>query len=492
MPRRKKKNNSLLIYIVTAIVIFLIWIAYLNWVFQSKIVNKIPNSLLTWTSLTWSNTEEKHFYANSIVSGTGKLFLIPYDIKVWTKYKLKYDNYDFFVKSDKYVLDNYVDQDIYFSWEVIWFATDNSPVLNIINIKWTNENLSGDQLTWEEENKIYKLNELELDLTNSDYTAILSGASLIVYKTGDVLTGWNLSGEILTWGNLEKLLEIDEFKCEKWNYLYDCDAIKQQAKTFKFEKLISNNWVVFYKLPETDQYVVLGKNYGYNIFPQNSNIYPFLDYIKLTENSSDQNNIEKATYSVDDIIKNTCKKDDLSLVSIEKMFKEWDNIYNVLWLDKYWNKVYCIVEINWDNTKIAKLKSMWFVKDNLEIKWNLIEDNSIDENKYLIYKSRAYGYILYMPKSVKYKSILIKNSLGIAGLNCIQQVNIADWKTGNLDDPELKVLYCKTDLNIDTLNKLLQTNRTNYVIKDVNGKKFIILYKDSDIAKKILNNLIIK
>ena len=96
-----------------------------------------------------------------------------------------------------------------------------------------------------------------------------------------------------------------------------------------------------------------------------------------------------------------------------------------------------------------------------------------------------------MSKSSKFESHIIKNSLWISWLTCLQQINIADWKTWTLKDPELKVLYCKTKLDKDSISKLLQTSRPNHKVIQKNNKTFIILFKDIDIAKKMLDNLLV-
>jgi len=140
---------------------------------------------------------------------------------------------------------------------------------------------------------------------------------------------------------------------------------------------------------------------------------------------------------------------------------------------------------------MSKLIKLDFItKNTTSSTWDIIENNEPDKSKYLVYTSKAYGFTIYMPKSSKFESHIIKNDLWISWLNCLQQINIADWKTWSVNDPELKVLYCKTKLDKDSISKLLSTTRPNHKIIQKNNKTFVILYKNTDIAKKMLNSLL--
>jgi len=472
MWRRKKKNNSL-VYIVSFVIVFILWLFYYSWYFQQKIV-KIPQSILTWIQLTWNNSKdiekEKNYYANSNISGTWELIVIPYDIKNGTKFKLNYDNNSFLVKSDIYALDNYVWENISFSWEVIWFTSDNKPVLNILFI----EGDKSENITWDEQknDKLFTLDTLYLNLEDTDYLVKTWVDELLVYETWDV-----------------NLFKIDSFKCKEWDYLYDCKALKQQAKTFKFKKIISDEWVVFYSLPETEQYMVLGTEYWYNIYPLSWDIYTLISYITVKdklENQWDKTNLQE-------VIKSTCKNNKIWLTKIIKITKDND-IYIVNGYDKYSNNVFCKLKIVKDLPLVLKLLEINLVsesKSNKNYTWDVVLNKDIDETKYLIYKSRAYGFTLYMPKSVKYKSILIKNNLWLAWLNCLQQINIADWKNWNLETPELKFLYCKTNLSNETISSFLETKYSNFKIIDSNSKKFIVILNWNEKSNSILKDLLI-
>jgi len=481
---RKKKKSNMLTYVVSFILVLIIWFVYYSGVFEKTIpLEKITNS--TWTNLSWNNEKTPTYYANSLVSWTGELVLIPYDIKLSTKFKLKYNNQYFFAKSDKYVLDDFIGKKITFSGEVIWFATDNTPVLNIIDIASEDDNqqeLTWTDLTWEVKTKIYSITGLELDLEWTDFDAQIDNNNIVIYKTWTNLS-WD---EIRT-----NLLKIEQFECQKGSSLYDCEALKNQSNVFNFKKITSNNWVTFYGLPETNQYVVLWKKYGYNVYLLTWDIYNFVNFIKVNE---EEKNTEKKQLTNNDIkaaALNVCKKKDIKLAYIMELKKLSDSTYIVKWFDDYSNKLVCKISIS-ENPFVAKLISLDFEKNNSEnTTWTVIENNQPDANKYLVYTSKAYGFTVYMPKSSKFESHIIKNSLWISGLTCLQQINVADWKTGTLKDPELKVLYCKTNLDKESISKLLQTSRPNNKVIQKNNKTFIILFKNTDIAQKMLNNLLV-
>ena len=474
MWRRKKRKNNNIVYIVVTIVLFVIWFIFYNIDWTKDISQTTIKKVLSWTKYEdklKEKNDDKKYYANSTISGTWKLVLIPYNIKIWTKYKLEFNWKTFFAKSDKYLLDDYSNANILFSWEIIWFSPDNTPVLNITNIENSNKEQVQDEEK-QEDRKIY-FHSLVLDLTWTDYLVYTGSDFILIYKTWTDLSWWKVN-----------LLKVESFKCEKWNPLYDCEQLKEQAEKFGFKTFTSNNGIKFYSLPEVNQYMVLQDDYGYNFFPLSWDIYEISNLFSL------KNEVKKAKFDLQETILNTCKTDKIALSWISKIVENWSN-YIVKWTDKFANDVVCKLSLQDGDVKVAKLISLDFSKKIENTTWTILENNEIDESKYLIYKSRWYGFKLYMPKAVKYKSILIKNSLWVSGLTCLQQTNIADWKTWTLKDPELKVLYCKTKLDKESLDKLLETKKDYYKIEKVNWKTFIILYKNTDIAKKILNNLII-
>ena len=94
-----------------------------------------------------------------------------------------------------------------------------------------------------------------------------------------------------------------------------------------------------------------------------------------------------------------------------------------------------------------------------------------------------------MPKSIKYEVKLSKEDFGVSWLNCLQVVNIADWKTWKLNSPDVQVYYCKTDLSKDNLNEFLKRKQFSYIIRQVNWKTFIIKYRPWIIWEKIVSNI---
>lgn len=480
MIKRKKKNSiHFWVYVFSFLVILSIVILYLNWFFSSNISDSVKNVVDTtqntfsgvkieiWSKqISWTDK----LYANSSIWGEWEIVKIPYDIKNGTSFKIKYDWKFLFAKSDEYDLNNYLSGKVSFSGDVIAFAKDNTPVINITKI---------DKIIDEEEqknnHKNFEYKWLILKLDNTDYQVKNKNWDLIIYTT---------------WDN-KNIIKISPFKCKKWSSLYDCEKLKQVAKTYAYPKIVSDNWLVFYSLPEVKQYYFLWNEYGYNIFPLS---WDLLDVVNLIDLKKDiASNISKE--KLEKIILSTCKNQNVELSKILQISKNNEK-YEVEGLDKYSNKVICKLEIkNWQPI-IASLDKVQIQNNKTEtLSWNIIEDKKIDESKYLKYTSRWNGFTLYMPKSIKYKSELIDNDFWVSWLKCVQQVNIENYKTAkNKDysnlDPDVKVIYCKTKLDIDTISGLLKT-KLKYRVLDVNGKKFIILFKNTDIAKKIKNSLII-
>jgi hypothetical protein len=92
-------------------------------------------------------------------------------------------------------------------------------------------------------------------------------------------------------------------------------------------------------------------------------------------------------------------------------------------MDQNANKVLCKLTLTENNgTYVASLQSLDYLRDEK------VSTTGLNENDYLVYKSRAYGFSVYMPKWVKYESDLVNKDFGISGLKCLQVVNIAHRK----------------------------------------------------------------
>jgi len=489
MIKKRKKTSHTPIYVFAVIITFIIFSLFYSGVLKVNIpaswkqVSTIWKNIQTWTN----NTEGEPIYADSIVEWTWKLYSISYNIKVSTKYKLRYNWKDLYVKSDSYLLDDYVWKNIKFRADVIWFFDDNSPILNLNDIKVEDKNI--EQLTWteveiKENNKIVYLKWLKIDLTDTDYFYKKNNESISIYKT------W----ANITWDKL--VVDISYSKCQEWSSIYDCDALKKYAQIYKYKIITSNDGAIYYNLPETNTYQVIKWDYIYNFnFQDENEVYDIISKSKIKD----------VLQQVEDIAKNVCKWWNINISSIEKITKLSDEKYNIIGFDEYSNKIECefSVDINSD-VKIAKLEKLTYLeqKDEKKVendnkiettkesesnkKEEILKNEELDESKYLVYKSRWYKYTLYMPKSVKYKSILINNDLWISGLKCKQQTNIVDWKNGDLKNPEVKVVYCETNLNKDIIPSWIQNKYPNHKIVNVAWKTFIIIYKDENLANKIV------
>ena len=486
MVRRKKKNSSVWLYITSIIIIlWIIWL-YFSWILKIKIT-PTNNHSSTWNIVATKSGENNpnKFYTDNIISWNLIIQEIPYNISVWTNYQTTFKGKEMYLRSDKYDLSAYKNKDIKIKWKIIWFSSDNLPVLDITNIlkKWKNNNT--ENTTWDNQpkikkNKYYSDNGIIINFQNTNLKVKDLSWNITIYKesTWNLLNEENLSWntttwDITTWNNIitTNIAKISYFKCQKWSSLYDCGKLKKQYKMYKFTTIVNNNWVKFYKLPETNEYSILWANYWYNLTPLSWNVYKYINNISLI-------NTKKLET---ELIKNTCRNNNYNLSTILNISNSWDN-YTVDGFGNKSNKLICKLTISGTNNLIWKLQS-------LKITQKEIKSNKIDESKYLAYKSRAFSYTLYMPKSIKYEADILKGNFWISWLDCRQVVKIADWKTWKLSSPNVEVYYCKTNLSKSVLNKFLKLSQLSYIIKQVNGKTFIIKYKPWIIGEKIVSNI---
>ena len=476
MSKRRKKKNNATTYVVSIFAIWIVAILFFTGVLKININN--ANNANNANPTTWNTkTQNKQYYANTIVFQTWTIIQIDYNIQWWYSHKIETKKDTFYAKSDKYNLNNFLNKDIIFSWEVIWFSPDDIPVLSITSIKTiTLTNKNNDDT--EKEKKYLSTKWIIIDLEWTDFQVKQVGENIYIYKnlswsvaTWEDFTWNNLSWNSFTWENMKSFVKISPYKCIEWSNLYDCNAFKQQAKIYKFNTTTNNNWVIFYKMPEINQYVVINENYGYNISPLTWDFFQFINYI----------NIENLQSKKKQLIKNTCKNDKIELTQIFTMQNSWDK-YDIIWFDTNSNKVLCKLTITWDVQMIWQLQSISYAKQILspEVKiWNL------DEKDYLVYESRGYAYKLYMPKSVKYSSEIINEDFWVSWLNCKQLVKIADWKTWNLDNPNVKVYYCKTNLSKEQIQWFLK----NYMVIQNNWKTLILDVKQDKKSLEIASNI---
>lgn len=472
MLRRRKKKNNMTTYIASIFSIWIVAILFFTWVLKIDTHNSAKsNSISNHSSTTWdTQTKNKQYYADTIVSETWTMIKTKYNINWWYSHKINTLKDIFYVKSDKYNLNDFLDKKVFFSWEVIWFSNDNIPVLNITSIN-TGNILKEDDNTQKEEkkdkNKYLSTKWLVVDLEWTNFQVNKTDWNIYIYQSW---TWIDLSWKVFTWWDT-KFIKIEPYKCIKWSNLYDCEAFKNQSKIYKFNTTTNDNWVVFYKMPEVSQYVVINKDYGYNIYPLTWDFFKFIKYI----------NIEDLQSKKQQLIKNTCKNNKIQLTQLLTMQNSWDK-YNVIWFDKDANKVLCKFTISWENQMIWQLQSISYItqttSSNVKI-WDL------NEKDYLIYNSKGYGYKLYMPKSIKYTSELVHKDFWVSWLDCKQVTKIADWKTWDLKNPNVKAYYCKTDLSKEQIQWFLKNN----TIKQNNWKTLILDMKEDSLSKKIASDI---
>ena len=474
--RRKRKNISkVFAYAFSLIFVFIIivfGISYVKEINSQKIKWIWFINVVSWTKEKVSS--QKKIYANSIISGQWLIKEIPYNMQVSTSYELLFSWKKFFAKSDNYLLWNYVKQTITFSGVVVGFSPDNIPVIDVTFIKWNQ------QFTWDE----LRLDVLTGKVLNKDWLIInleniadnlkvkdLSG-TILIYQT---LTWNNLSWNNLTWNQQEEIvyLKIVPFKCNNLNSLTDCRKLQIKFRQLNFNTITNDNGLTFYKLPETNQYEAFSSEYWYYVYPLTGNFYSLINAFSVIDTK--QNKL--------DAIKNACKISDIQLTTILDINFSGNN-YQVIWMDQNSNKVLCKLTLTMDNnTYVASLQSLDYLRDEN------ISTKGLNENNYLIYKSRAYGFSVYMPKWIKYKSDLVNKNFWISGLRCLQLVNIAHRKKWKLTDPDVKVYYCKSQVSKYLIENWLSVNYKNFKVINKNNKVFVIIYKDDEISKKILNYL---
>jgi len=463
---KKRKQKFIWIYLLAFLFILLIIYLFTFGIIKidiSKIINFGSGYVSTW----FDNNTGSSYYTNSIVSWTWKIIFIPYDIQVWTNYKINFNNNEFFAKSYDYLLKNYIWKKIYFSWQIIWFSPDNIPVIDITHIKSINlEEDNNFEEIKENENRYLSMDWIIIDLENYStwYEVVYTSWMIFINK---ILWTWSL----LSWeGEKISYLKIVPFECSKWNPIYDCDQLKKQFELYKFFKVVNNNWIIFYKLPEVNQYEAFNEEYGYVFYPLTWKIYDLINVISF------DNVLKKKN----EVIKNTCKNEKFEMSDVLNQTNSWD-IYTVVGFDKNSNKIICRLRIlNTDWIYIWKLIDISFYDEK-------ISNDKLDENNYLVYTSRWYGYKLYMPKWIKFESELVNDDFWISGLNCLQVVKITDWKNWTLEDPNVKVYYCNTSLIKKDITQILKNQLSNFKVLQKNWKIFIIIYKTSEIATKIVD-----
>ena len=471
---KRRKKSFLFAYVISFLFICLILVLFFSGSIKINF-NNLHNG--TWLVLTWNNQKEskkeKVYYNNMTIFGTGEIKQIPYNMQVATSYELIYSWKKFFAKSDNYLLWNYISKKIQFSGTIVGFSPDNVPVLNISYIN--KSKIEKDSLEEEKKNKYYNKDGLIINLENIpwDFQVCVSSGAVYVCKinslTWNSLSWNNLTGSQLTGVNKIPYVKITFFKCKG-----SCESVEKQFEKLWFNKFVNDNWVTFYKLPETDDYEVLNDEYGYYFKPLKQNIYFLINAFSLVDTKKLKLNI----------IKNTCKNDQIQLENVLDVLSTW-NTYKVVGVDTNANKILCVLNISKSNNGyIWKLIKLDFLRDNV-----VDHQDKTNEDDYLIYKSRWYWYKVYMPKFVKYESDLINENFWISWLNCKQVVKIADWKTWKLSDPDVKVYYCKSQISKELVENGLAVNYQNYKVIEKGDKMFIIFYKNTPVANKILNYL---
>ncbi len=483
--RRRKKNVSR-IFIFSFVIIFLTIIIVL-WIWWVSFLEKnifIKHNFFTWTTNIIADNKKtekiKNIYTNSKINWRWIIKEIPYDMKVSTSYQVVYSWKTFFAKSDNYLLWNYVWWKINFSGVVVGFSPDNMPVLNIIHIA-SNDNSKKEEIKEEKQkNKFINYNNLIINLESMSDDLKVKNESwyIFIYKSITWFNNnlsWNLD---LSWekSNIKEInyIKISSFKCDSSNYMTDCDKLKQNFNNLHLRTIVNNNWLTFYKLPETNQYEAFQDEYWYYFYPLTGNFYSLINVFSVV------NTKELKTQT----IKNTCRNSNIQMITILDT-KISNDEYSVIWLDQNSNKIKCKLSLSYNNwLRTANLKSIWYVKNNLTENYTWL-----NENDYLIYKSRAYWFKIYMPKWIQYNSNLTNEDFGISGLKCLQIVNIAHRKKWNLSNPNLKLYYCKSEISKYLIENWLSTNYKNFKVITWKNKVFIVIYQDNDIANKILNYL---
>ncbi len=467
MPRKRKKNSNTTTYIASILAILIVSILFFTGVLKVELGD---NTNLNKPTITWDNQNNKQYYTNTIIEDNWNIIKIDYNIQWGYSHKIETQEDTFYAKSDKYSLNNFLNEDIDFSWEVIWFSNDDIPVLNITSIN-AQENVQTDEeeQTIEEQNKYVSTKWIIIDLKNTDFSVKELEGDIYIYQS---ITWETFTWEDLNISSINESMKISPYDCIDWSNLYDCDAFKDQAQTYKFNTTTNNNGVVFYKLPEINQYVVINQKYGYNVYPLDGSFLDIINYI----------DIENLQSKKEQVIKNTCRSSDIELTEILTKQESWNN-YEIIWFDKNANKVSCKLTITWDSQMVWQLISISYLQEeeatsNVKI-WNLNEED------YLVYESSGYSYKLYMPNYVKYNSNIVNEDFWVSWLDCKQSVNIADWKSWNLNDPNVKAFYCTTNLSKEQLQWFL----TNYTIVQNNWKTLIIDSKQDSISWEISSNL---
>lgn len=400
------------------------------------------------------------------------------------------------------------------------------------------EHLNQEELSVNKDKYISK-NWITIDLTWTEFSAKSIWSWIEVYKN-------------LSWDNEVKIATISPYTCKEWSNLYDCKKFKnERAKTFNYATSTNDAWVTFYKMSETSQYVIIWEKYGYNIFPSSDEFLKVLNFIKLEDFQAKTEELIKNTCKNNKIdvfkildIENkwtnyivTAFDQNSNKVRCELTIK-WDSqmIWQLISLKYTRNNVNAKdsnknsimapktkdkkpkesladkkkTEVNKDKKTEVKKELETHLEDVL---WEWLDSKqettntnevkkpaqspettdtatwSLNDDDYLIFKSKWYPYTLYMPKSVRYSSSPVQEDFAVSWLSCKQVTSIADWKTWDLSDPNLQVYYCKSSLSSWDIKWFLDQMDWNFQVRAGANKVFVIKYKSDDISMKMLNYL---
>ena len=193
------------------------------------------------------------------------------------------------------------------SWEII-DVIGNNPVLLVRWIKTLEENKQAEQkiITWENIQTTYIWWWIDVNVDGIDNLQVVSSWSIIK------IISWSVESWVL-------LLQIEPFNCSADNYLTNCGQLKKSFEENWFKKLVNDNQVTFWKMPEQARRMVFSDIYGYNIIPFSWNFLQLVNTISLKDNSK----------LIEETILSTCASEEngIKLTSIIKKQKKSKQIH---------------------------------------------------------------------------------------------------------------------------------------------------------------------
>ncbi len=518
--RTKKQKNIIphIISIISVAIVVAMWIYLWNEYFMTD-----PSHTDNWqTNWTWheeNNYQQRYYIWDEI----GKEWILTWsdEIRDYTHLFVDKDDYEFWVKSRTISLSNYIDKKVFVQWEVE-DITRGLPILEISRIEKLKEEKDKDEdkdNEEETEQTTYYFGQDWIYFDFEGYTWYQASKEDWRIHINEIIENWedeiesytwDIDGEIendeiqediLTWQNQDKLIQniltISPFVCEEWSSTKDCQTLKN---VFTANSFISANWIEFFDISETNQWIFFNENnWWYYATPRSEdeliNISPYIHLF-------DEQNIET---KIEQNIENICKDEDDTISIIDDINIEHQEDGNIkatiLGQDRDLNNLTCKIEvILWEDlvTELIEIERSWQPQQTQEnnqqrepSNWQTDAVYDIDtQDKQKMESNRWFN--IYLPKDMVYAGEIISpaETFWVNWIDCNYRINSTSRQDrDNLENNAILEIYeCETGLTENEISDLIWWENLIYKQWSKSEKHFVIKYKDNyeNIAKDII------